>query len=151
MVAFLKIRNGSYHKNQLKYAHIAYDCIYSWPSIHNIPCKCSLAYQSYNSFEFSVAANLILNGGYQKNHVIGPDILYDLLHSWPSIHKMSSKYSHADQSYSNFEFLVAAIFIFLMEAIAKSGDMSTHLVWFGIQLTINTQILMQMFTCITKL
>ena len=51
----------------------------------------------------------ILNGGYHKNQVICPDILYDLLHSWPSIHQISCKYSHVDQSYSNFEFSVAAI------------------------------------------
>ena len=35
---------------------------------------------------------------------------------------MSCKYSHADQSYNNLEFLVAAILIYLMEAIAKSGE-----------------------------
>ena len=93
----------------------------------------------------------ILNDGYHNNQVICPDILYDLLHSWPSIHTISCKYSHADKSYINFEFSVVAIFIFLMEAITKSGDMSTHLVWFGIQLTINTHIFMQIFTCITKL
>ena len=63
-----------------------------------------------NNFKFSVAAILkILNGGYHKNQVICPDILYDLLHSWPSIHQISCKYSHVDQIYSNFEFSVAAI------------------------------------------
>ena len=36
--------------------------------------------------------------------------------------------------------------ICLMEAITKAGDMSTHLVWFGIQLTINTHIFMQVIT-----
>ena len=66
----------------------------------------------------------ILNDGYHNNQVICPDILYNLLHSWPSIHTISCKYSHADKSYINFEFSVA-IFIFLMEAITKSGDMST--------------------------
>ena len=54
----------------------------------------------------------ILNDGYHNNQVICPDILYDLLHSWPSIHTMSCKYSHADKSYINFEFSVVAIFIF---------------------------------------
>ena len=33
-----------------------------------------------------------------------------------------------------------------MENITKSGDISTHLVWIGIQLTINTHIFMQIFT-----
>ena len=75
-----------------------------------------------------VAILKILNDGYHNNQVICPDILYDLLHSWPSIHTMSCKYSHADKSYINFEFSVVAIFIFLMEAITKSGDMSTHLI-----------------------
>ena len=51
----------------------------------------------------------ILNGGYHKNQVICFDIWYDLLCSWPSIHKIPCKYSHVDQSYSNFEFSVAAI------------------------------------------
>ena len=32
-----------------------------------------------------------------------------MLYSWPSLHKISCKYSHVDQSYSNFEFSVAAI------------------------------------------
>ena len=39
----------------------------------------------------------------------------------------------------------------VMEAITKSGDMSKHFVWFGMQLTINTQIFMQIFKCIPKL
>ena len=89
-----------------------------------------------------VAILKILNDGYHNNQVMCPDILYDLLHSWPSIHTISCKYSHADRSYINFEFLVVAIFIFLMEAITKSGDMSTHL-------TINTHIFMQIFTCMS--
>ena len=63
-----------------------------------------------------------------QNFMLIPDILYDLLHSWPSIHTISCKYSHADKSYINFEFSVVAIFMFLIEAITKSGDMSTHLV-----------------------
>ena len=54
----------------------------------------------------------ILNDGYHNNQVICPDILYDLLHSWPSIHTISCKYSHADKSYINFEFSVVAIFFF---------------------------------------
>ena len=45
-----------------------------------------------------------INGGYYNNHVICPQIWYDLLYSWPSIHKFSLKYSHVYQSYSNFEF-----------------------------------------------
>ena len=61
------------------------------------------------------------NGGYHKNQVICPRILYDFLHSWPSIHKIVCKYSHVDQSYSNFEFSVVAILIFLMEAITRIG------------------------------
>ena len=52
------------------------------------------------------SSNLVC--GYHKNHVICPHILYDLLHSWPSIHKISFKYSNVDQSYSNFEFSVVA-------------------------------------------
>ena len=61
----------------------------------------------------------ILNGGYHKNQVICPDIMYDLLHSWPSIHKIVCKYSYVGQSYSNFEFSVTAILNFLMEAITR--------------------------------
>ena len=57
-----------------------------------------------------------------------PDILYDLIHSWPSIHIISCKHSHADQSNSNFEFSVEAILIFLMDAITKSGNVSTHFI-----------------------
>ena len=75
-----------------------------------------------------VAILKIRNDGYHNNQVICPDILYDLLHSWPSIHTMPCKYSHADKSYINFEFSVVAILIFVMEAITKSGDMSTHLI-----------------------
>ena len=75
-----------------------------------------------------VAILKILNDGYHNNQVICPDIVYDWLHSWPSIHTISCKYSHADKSYINFEISVVAIFICLMEAITKSGDMSTHLV-----------------------
>ena len=71
MVAILKIINVSYHKYQLKCAHILYDCVYSWPSIQKMSCKCSHVDQSYNNFEFSVVAILkILNGGYHKNQVI---------------------------------------------------------------------------------
>ena len=51
----------------------------------------------------------ILNGGYHKDHVMYPHICYDLLHSWSPINKCSCKYSHVDQSYNNFKFLVAAI------------------------------------------
>ena len=56
-----------------------------------------------------VAILKFINGGYYKNQVICPHILYDVLHSCPSIHEMYCKYSHVDQSYNNFEFLVAAI------------------------------------------
>ena len=48
----------------------------------------------------------ILNGGYHKNQVICHHILCDLLHSWPSIHQFSCKYSNVCQSYSNFEFSI---------------------------------------------
>ena len=73
-------------------------------------CKYSHADQRYSNFEFSVAAILkTINGAYYKNQVICPSIWYDLLYSWPSIHKIPCKYSHVDQSYSNFEFSVAAI------------------------------------------
>ena len=66
--------------------------------------------QIYNNFKFLVAAILkIFNAGYHKNQVICSHILYDVLHSWPSIHKISCKYSHVDQSYNNLEFLVVAI------------------------------------------
>ena len=54
----------------------------------------------------------ILNDGYHNNQVICPDILYDLLHSWPSIHTISCKYSHADKSYINFEFSGGGHFYF---------------------------------------
>ena len=50
-----------------------------------------------------------INGGYYNNHVICPQFWYDLLYSWPSIHKFSWKYSHVYQSYSNFEFSAVAI------------------------------------------
>ena len=87
-----------------------YDLLHSWSPINKFSCKYSHVGQSYNNFKFSVAAILkSLNGGYHKNQVICPDILYDLLHSWPSIHKIPCKYSHVDQSYSNFEFSVAAM------------------------------------------
>ena len=113
VAAILKILNGGYHKNQVMWPHILYDLIHSWSPIHKISCKYSHVDQSYNNFEFSMAAILkILNGGYHKNQVICPHILYDLLHSWPSIHKMLCKYSHVSQSYSNFEFSVVAILIF---------------------------------------
>ena len=61
----------------------------------------------------------ILNDGYHNNQVLCPDILCDLLHSWPSIHTISCKYSHVDKSDINFEFSVVAILIILMEAITK--------------------------------
>ena len=100
-------------QNQLKCAHILCDSIYNCKSIHKISCKCAHVDQSYINFEFSVAAILkILNGGYHKNQVICPDIVYDLLHSWPLRSKISCKYSHADRSYSNLEFSVAAILNF---------------------------------------
>ena len=57
----------------------------------------------------NVPANNLINRAYYKNQVICPSIWYDLLYSWPSIHKIPCKYSHVDQSYSKFEFLVAAI------------------------------------------
>ena len=41
--------------------------------------------------------------------MICPQIWYDLLYSWQSIHQFSYKYSHLHQSYSNFEFSEAAI------------------------------------------
>ena len=59
MVAILKIDNGSYHKKQLKCAHIFDDLIYSWPSIHKLSYKYSHVDQSYSNFEFSVVAILI--------------------------------------------------------------------------------------------
>ena len=87
-----------------------FDLLYSWPSIYKISRKYSHVDQSYSNFEFSVAAILKkINGGYYNNHVICPQIWYDLLYNWPSIHKFSCKYSHVYQSYSNFEFSVAAI------------------------------------------
>ena len=74
----------------------------------------------------------ILNDGYHNNQVIC--LTFCMICYRPSIHTISCKYSHADKSYINFEFSVVAN--------TKSGDMSTHLVWFGIQLTINTHIFM---------
>ena len=106
----MKILNGGYHKNQVICPDILYHLLHSWPSIHQISCKYSHVDQSYSNFEFSVAAILNkFNGAYYKNQVICPYIWYDLLYSWPSIHKIPCKYSHVDQSYSNFEFSVAAI------------------------------------------
>ena len=34
-----------------------------------------------------------------------PRIWYDLLYNWPSTHKMSCKYLHADQSYDGMHLL----------------------------------------------
>ena len=110
MAAILKILNGGYHKNQVIRPDILYHLLHSWPSIHQISCKYSHVDQSYSNFEFSVVTILKkINGAYYKNQVICPYIWYDLLYSWPSIHKIPCKYSHVDQSYSNFEFSVAAI------------------------------------------
>ena len=107
VAVILKILNGGYHKNQVICPHILYDLLHSWPTIHKISCKYSHVDQSYCYLEFSVAAILKnVNGGYYKNQVICPQILYDLLYSWISLHKFSCKFS---QSYSNFEFSVAAI------------------------------------------
>ena len=90
--------------------HILYDLLHSWSPIHKSSCKYSYADKSYNNFEFSVVAILkIINGGYHKNQMIRPHILFDLLHSCPPTYKISCKYSHADQSYSNFNFSMAAI------------------------------------------
>ena len=99
-------------------------CMSCYTAGHQYTTKMSYKYshvdQSYNNFEFSMAAILkLLNGGYHKNQVICPYILFDLLHSWPSIHNIVCKYSHVDQRYSNFEFSVVAILIFLMEAISR--------------------------------
>ena len=106
----MKILNGGYHKNQVIGPDILYHLLHSWPSIHQISCTYSHVDQSYSNFEFSVAAILNkFNGAYYKNQVICPYIWYDLLYSWPSIHKIPCKYSHVDQNYSNFEFSVAAI------------------------------------------
>ena len=109
----MKFLNGGYHKDQVMYLHICYDLLDSWSPIHTLSCKYSHVDQSHNNFGLSaceyfnfkilvVAILNILTGGYHKNQVICPHILYDLLHSWPSIHRMSCKHSHADQSYSNF-------------------------------------------------
>ena len=120
VAAILKILNGGYHKNQVMYPHICYDLLHSWSPINAFSCKYSYVDQSYNHFKFSVAAILkMLNGGYHKNQVICPHILYDLLHSWSSIHKMSCKYSHVDQSYSNFEFRWRPFWKIIMEAITR--------------------------------
>ena len=106
----MKILNGGYHKNQVICPDILYHLLHSWPSIHQMSCKYSQVDRSYSNFEFSVVAILNkFNGAYYKNQVICPYIWYDLLYSWPSIHKIPCKYSHVDQSYSNFEFSVAAI------------------------------------------
>ena len=122
VAASLKILNGGYHKNQVICPHILYDLLHSWSPIHKMSCKYSHVDQSYNNFEVSMAAILkILNGGYHKNQVICPHILYDLLHSWPSKHKMSCKYSHVDQSYSNLEFSVAALLNFFNGGYYKCG------------------------------
>ena len=92
------------------YSDILHDLLHSWPSIHQISCKYSLVDQSYSNFEFSVVAILSkINGAYYKNRVICPQIWYDLLYSWPSIHKFPCTYSNVYQSYRNFEFSVAAI------------------------------------------
>ena len=118
MAAILKILNGGYHKDHVMYPHICYDLLHTWLPIHKLSCKYSHVNQSYNNFKFLVAAILKkINGDYHKNQVICPHILYDVLHSCPSIHKISCKYSYVDQSYNNFEFPVAAILKNIMEAI----------------------------------
>ena len=110
MAAILKILNGDYHKHHVICPHICYDLLHTWSPIHKLSCKYSHVDQSYNNLKFLVAAILnFFNSGYHTNQVICPHILYDVLHSCPSIHKMSCKYSAVDQSYNNFEFSVAAI------------------------------------------
>ena len=76
-------------------------------SLDNTICD---AWNICKDFECSVAAILkILNGGYHKDHVMYPHICYNSLHTWSPIHTFSCKYSHVDQSYNNFKFLVSAI------------------------------------------
>ena len=104
VAAILKILIGGYHKNQVICPHILCDLL------HKISSKYSHEYQGYSNFEFSVVAILnFCNGDYYKKQVICPQIWYDLLYSWQSIHIFSCKYLHVYQSYSNFEFSVAAI------------------------------------------
>ena len=92
-------------------------CMYIQLAINTqIVCKCSHVDQSYSNFEFSVVAILkILNGGYHKNQVICPDIVCDVLHSWPSIHNIISG-GHFENSYWWLS--------------QKPGYMSWHCVWF---------------------
>ena len=104
---------GSYHRtswNVLTFCTIVYTAGHQYTKWHaNVHMYTKvitiLSFQWRPFWKF-------FNGGYHKNQVICPDILYDLLHSWPSMHTMSCKYSHADQSYINFEFSVVAILIF---------------------------------------
>ena len=112
VAAILNILNDGSHKDHVMYPHICYDLLHTWSPIHKFSCQCSHVDQSYNNFKFLHVVVAILkkiNGGYHKNQVICPHILYDVLHSCPSIHNISCKYSHTDQSYNNSEFSVAAI------------------------------------------
>ena len=92
----------------------------SYNGMHLFPHWTTLYVMHERHARILVAAILkIINGGYHKNQVICPHILYDLLHSWPSIHKSSCKYSHVDQSYSNFEFRWWPFWNKIVEAITR--------------------------------
>ena len=80
VVAIFKIFKGGYHNNQVICPDICMICYIAgnqYTKFH--ACKYSNADQIYSTFEFSVAAIL--------NQVICPNIWYDLVYSWPSIHK----------------------------------------------------------------
>ena len=103
-------------------------------------------------FWVSVVAILkMFNCGYHKNQVICPDICMNCYIAGHQYTKFHANIQMQTKVIAILSFRCRPFWNFLMEAIAKSGDMSKHLVWFGIQLTINTHIFMQIFTYITKL
>ena len=76
--------------------------LYSWPSIHKIPCKYSHVDQSYSNFEFSVAAILkIQNGGRYSSQITCLHFLYDSNNKKLSIHKISCFYDNLNNIATN--------------------------------------------------
>ena len=95
-----------------------------------------------------------------------PRIWYDLLSNWPSTHKMSCKYLHADQSYDGMHLLLhwttlcvmheiytrilsvqwRPFWKFLMTAITRTRWCILTFLWFVTKLVTNKQICMQIFT-----
>ena len=76
--------------------------LYSWPSIHKIPCKYSHVDQSYSNFEFSVAAILkIQNGGRYSSQITCLHFLYDSNNKKLSIHQISCFYDNLNNIATN--------------------------------------------------